>query len=199
MSDFDFQGQPSRSRDLFWFIWDPRPRICWNQHQDQVCSMYTTRDTRGHVGVWLTLIFKVNHQGHKIYFHFFDISDLKNARIDTKIKSVSWLQPEITKVIPVHMYDLDFQGQPSRSRNLFWFIRVHRPWKCWNRHQDHLCTIITSLVMKGQFWGSSTLNFKVIRQGHVINSNIFEFPDLENVRNNTNLIALSRILRKISW
>ena len=81
--------------------------------------MYTTRDKRGHVGVWLTLIFKVNRQGHKIYFHIFDIPDLKNARIDIKIKSVLWLQPEITKVIPVHMYDLDFQGQPSKSRNLF--------------------------------------------------------------------------------
>ena len=29
---YDFQGQPSRSRDLFWFIWNPLPRQCWNRH-----------------------------------------------------------------------------------------------------------------------------------------------------------------------
>ena len=68
------------------------------------------------------MIFKVNHQGHEIYFNFFDIPDLENARIDTKIESVLCLQPEITKVIPVHVYDLEFQGQPSKSRDSFWFI-----------------------------------------------------------------------------
>ena len=47
----------------------------------------------------MTLIFKVNRQGQKIYFSFFDISDPKNVRIDTKIKSVPRSQPEITKVI----------------------------------------------------------------------------------------------------
>ena len=29
---YDVQGQPSKSRHIFWFIWDPWPRICWNQH-----------------------------------------------------------------------------------------------------------------------------------------------------------------------
>ena len=110
--------------------------------------MYTTRDKRGHIGVCLTLIFKVNHQGYVIYFGLFEIPDLenveintkiksvaciqpeiferfcipdlKNARIDTKIKSVSCLQPEITKVIPVHMYDLDFEGQ-RRGHVIFYF------------------------------------------------------------------------------
>ena len=81
--------------------------------------MYTTRDNRGHVGVCLTMIFKVKGQGHEINFSFFDIPDLKNARIDTKIKLVSRFLQEVTKVIQVHMYDLDFQGQPSRSDNLF--------------------------------------------------------------------------------
>ena len=47
----------------------------------------------------MTLIFKVNRQGQNIHFRFFDISDPKNVRIDTKIKSVPRLQPEITKVI----------------------------------------------------------------------------------------------------
>ena len=77
--------------------------------------MYTTRDNRGHVGVCLTMIFKVKGQGHEINFSFFDIPDLKNARIDTKIKFVSRFLQEVTKVIQVHMYDLIFkvnrQGQ----------------------------------------------------------------------------------------
>ena len=47
----------------------------------------------------MTLIFKVNRQGQKIYFSFFDLLDPKYVRIDTKIKSVPRLQPEITKVI----------------------------------------------------------------------------------------------------
>ena len=81
--------------------------------------MHATRDIRGHVGVCLTLLFKVKGQGHEIHFSFFDIPDLKNARIGTKIKFVSRFLQEVTKVISVHMYDLDFQGQPSRSEHLF--------------------------------------------------------------------------------
>ena len=37
----------------------------------------------------MTLIFKVNGQGHVIYFNFFEIPDLRNVRIDTKINSAS--------------------------------------------------------------------------------------------------------------
>ena len=33
----------------------------------------------------MTLVFKVNRQGHVIYFNFFEIHDLRNVRIDTKI------------------------------------------------------------------------------------------------------------------
>ena len=67
-----------------------------------------------------------------IYFSFFEIPDLRNVKIDTKINSAS---------------------------------------------------IITSLVMNGQVEESLTLNFKVIRQGHVISFNIFEFCDLDLVEN----------------
>ena len=37
----------------------------------------------------MTLIFKVNRQGHVIYFNFFEIPDIMNVRIDTKINSAS--------------------------------------------------------------------------------------------------------------
>ena len=47
----------------------------------------------------VTLSSKVNRQGHGFVFHFFDIHDLENVRIDTKINFVSCLQPEIWKVM----------------------------------------------------------------------------------------------------
>ena len=47
---------------------------------------------------------------------------------------------------------------------------------------------------KGQFEGSWTLNFKVIRQGYVIYFNNFEFSDLVNIKKNTNLMALSQLI-----
>ena len=47
----------------------------------------------------VTLSFKVNRQGHMIFFNIFDIRNLENVRIDTKINFVSWLQPEIRKVM----------------------------------------------------------------------------------------------------
>ena len=47
----------------------------------------------------VTLSSKVNRQGHIIYFNIFDILDLENVRIDTKINFVSCLQPEIRKVM----------------------------------------------------------------------------------------------------
>ena len=61
--------------------------------------MFTTRDTKGHTQMCLTFIFKVNHQGQVTDFGFSEILDLANVRIDTKIKSVACIQPEIRKVI----------------------------------------------------------------------------------------------------
>ena len=46
----------------------------------------------------VTLSSKVNRQGHVIFSNIFDILDLENVRIDTKIDFVSCLQPEIRKV-----------------------------------------------------------------------------------------------------
>ena len=48
----------------------------------------------------LTLIFKVNHQGQVIDLGFYEILDINNVRIDTKIESsITSLQPEISMVI----------------------------------------------------------------------------------------------------
>ena len=97
----------------------------------------------------------------------------------------------------VYMYDLSFEDQPSRSRNLFQFSWDPWPQKCQNRHQDQLCIIITSLDMNSQVVGSLSSNFKIIRQGHVIYFTIFEFYDLIYVENDTNLIDLSHLHQKI--
>ena len=81
--------------------------------------MYTTKDNKGHIEVSLTLTIKVKCQGQVMDFDFFEILDLEKVRIDTQILSVLYIQPEIRKVILVYIYDLDFQGQPSRSSDLF--------------------------------------------------------------------------------
>ena len=80
--------------------------------------MYTTKDNEGHIKVSLTLTFKVKCQGQVIGF-FFEILDLEKVRIDTEIMSVLYIQPEIRKVIIVYIDDLGFEGQPSRSSDLF--------------------------------------------------------------------------------
>ena len=76
--------------------------------------MYTTKDKKSDIKVSLTLTFKVKYQSQVIGFVFFEILDLEKVRIDTKILSVLYIQPEIWKVIIVYIYDLDFEGQPSR-------------------------------------------------------------------------------------
>ena len=50
--------------------------------------------------------------------------------------------------------------------------------------------------MHGQVEGSLTSNFKVIRQGHVIYFNIFEFYDLNYVEIDTNCITLLHLHSK---
>ena len=81
--------------------------------------MYRTKDNKGHIKVSLTLTFKVKCQGHVIGFVFFEILDLEKVRIDTEIWFVLYIQTEIRKVIIVYIHDLDFEGQPSRSSDLF--------------------------------------------------------------------------------
>ena len=47
--------------------------------------------------MYLTFIFKVNHQGQVTDFGFSEILDIVNVRIDTKIKSAASMQPELKK------------------------------------------------------------------------------------------------------
>ena len=45
------------------------------------------------------IIFKVNHHNYIIYFKCSEFLDIDYVEIDTKIKSVACIQPEIIKVI----------------------------------------------------------------------------------------------------
>ena len=94
----------------------------------------------------LTFIFKVNHQGQVTDFGFSEILDLANVRIETKIKSVACIQPEMRKVIQL------------------------------------MCVALSS---------------KVNRQDHVIFFNIFDIPDLENVRIDTKIKSVACIQPEI--
>ena len=99
MFDLDFQGQTSRSGDWFWVFWDPRLE---NVRIDtKVKSASCIQPELMKVIQWMcvTLNSKVDRQGHGIVFNIFDILDLENVRIDTKINFVSCLQPEIWKVM----------------------------------------------------------------------------------------------------
>ena len=68
------------------------------------------------------MTFKIKCQGQVIGFVVFEIHDLEKVRIATDILSVPYIQSEIRKVILVYIYDLGFEGQPSRSSNLFYFF-----------------------------------------------------------------------------
>ena len=49
--------------------------------------------------IGLILKIKVNHQDQVADIGFFEILDIENVRIDTKIESIVGIQPEISKII----------------------------------------------------------------------------------------------------
>ena len=57
----------------------------------------------------LTFIFKINHRSQVTDFVFSEILDLADVRIDTKIKSLACIQPEIRKVIQLICVTLSFK------------------------------------------------------------------------------------------
>ena len=71
--------------------------------------MYSAKDNKGHLEVCLTLIFKVNYGGQVTYVSHFEIPKIGYVQIDTKIESVSRIQPMMKKGYQVSNYDLDFK------------------------------------------------------------------------------------------
>ena len=57
--------------------------------------MYTAEVNEGHTMHVCDLEFQGQPSRSRIFFNIFDILDLENVRIDTKINFVSCLQPEI--------------------------------------------------------------------------------------------------------
>ena len=101
----------------------------------------------------MTLVFKVNRQDQVICFYFFEISDLENVRINTKINTASYLQVLLRKDNLKEVWP-----QISRSSvKVTWFILTFfnfRPQLCWKRHQP--CCLITStsenISINKQWW-----------------------------------------------
>ena len=88
----------------------------------------------------VTLSSKVNRQGHVIFFHIFDIPDLENVKIDTKINFVSCLQREIRKVMQKGVWPW-FSRSCNKDRNFF-IITVgfldpeNIPWEIFPNNSD---------------------------------------------------------------
>ena len=59
--------------------------------------MYSARDNKGHLKVCLSLIFKVNYGGQVTYVSHFEIPIIGYVQVDTKIESVSRIQPMTSK------------------------------------------------------------------------------------------------------
>ena len=55
--------------------------------------MYSARDNEDHLEVFLTLNFKVNYGGQVTYVSHFEIPKIGYVQVDTKIESVSRIQP----------------------------------------------------------------------------------------------------------
>ena len=60
--------------------------------------MTLTFDLENQVNISLTSILKAKRQGRVIYLGLFEIPVLENVAIDTKIKPVACIQPEIKEV-----------------------------------------------------------------------------------------------------
>ena len=162
--------------------------------------MFTTRDTKRHTQICLTFNFKVNHQGQVTDFRFSEILDLANVRIDTKIKSVACIQPEMRKVIQLICVTLS--SKVNRQGHVIFFnifdipdlenVRIDTKIKSVACIQPEMRKVIQLICV--------TLSSKVNRQGHVIFFNIFDILDLENVRIDTKIKSVACIqpeMRKV--
>ena len=69
--------------------------------------------------IGLTLKIKVNNQGQVTENGFFEILDIENVRIDTKIESIACIQPEISKVIGKICMTLSSKVKRLRYVNYF--------------------------------------------------------------------------------
>ena len=138
MFDLAFQGQRSRSWYRYNFFWFPRHRFSTYRHQTQVSTIYTTRDIILNALSCLTLNFKVKGQGHNHETYIFEFPDIHLVILDTKHKFLSHVLPEISYWMHYVMFDLEFQGQRSRSQYLhiiFW-ISWHQ--FSGNRHKNYV-------------------------------------------------------------
>ena len=134
--------------------------------------MFTTRDTEGHTQICLTSIFKVTHQGQVTDFGFSEILDIVNVRIDTKIKSVVCIQPELRKVISWMCVTLSSKvNRQGHGPVFFSTFLISLTSKMLESNQYQLRIMFTTGDMKGHATKCLTLIF----QGHAIKIEFFHY------------------------
>ena len=114
----------------------------------------------------ICLIFKVNHHSYIICFRFSKFLDLDYVKINTEIKSVACIQPEIMKVIWKYVWPGFSRSTMEVRRHMLVILRFQTSYICSNRHQH--CVFITYTTDDEQevTISNSDLDF----QGHPLRS-----------------------------
>ena len=147
----------------------------------------------------LTLIVKVEGQGHDIDIYLFEFRDIDLVLIDTKRKFLWYILPDISYWMRYVMFDHAFQGQRSSSRCLYIFFWISRHQFSTYRHQTpsfydvyyqrYHIECVTSCL---------TLHFNVKGQGRNYETYFFEFPGIYSVIVDTKHKFLSHVPPEIS-
>ena len=115
---------------LVYIFWIPQYRFSTYRDHTQVSAIYTTRDiilnALCHVWPWIS----------RTYLFEFPVIYLVIG--DTKKKFMWHILPEISYWMLYVMFDLEFQGQRSRSQ--YWHIFSWIPWHQFsrNRHKNYV-------------------------------------------------------------
>ena len=84
------------------------------------------------------------------------------------------------------LFDLENQGNPSRSGNRKWIFWDHRHWECYNQHQDRVNGRHTKPDISKVIWKMCMFNVRRSRYVNYFNS--FDISDLEIVRIDTKIM-----------
>ena len=105
--------------DIIYSFRTPRHRFSTYRHQKQVSTIYTTKyiilNALHHVCPWNSR--SMVNQGHNIDINVFVFSDIVSVLIDIKHKFLQYILTEISYWMRYVMFDLEFQGQRSRSQH----------------------------------------------------------------------------------
>ena len=143
MFDFEFQGQWSRSQ--YWYIcfWIQRHRFSTYRHQTQVSKIYTTRDIilNALCQVWPWISRSKVKVTILAYIFWILLHRFSTHRQQKQVFTIYYQRYHIECVV---MFDLEFQGQRSRSQYWYIFFWIPRHWFSTYRDQTQVSTIYTT-------------------------------------------------------